>query len=154
MKARSARWSLLVLPLLLLILSCTSTPPPQPAAKSAAYTNQTAPPPPPPPKEAADVFIIVEVDEATKTITVSPNPAFATVRQRVTWVSTDKGLDIEVFWKHGTGGPADPPCPARSPKCGGRPIPAPAGSRLQYGVRAYRGTTEVGFVDPELEILP
>ncbi|HEY0591824.1 MAG TPA: hypothetical protein VGF40_08655 [Thermoanaerobaculia bacterium] len=154
MKARSARWSLLLfLPLLVVILSCATTAPAS-APKAAEFANQQSAPPPNGPKEASDVYIIVDVDEATKAITVSPNPAFATVRQRVTWVSTNPALDIEIFWKPGTGGPADPPCPKRSPRCGGKTIPVPAGSHLQYGVRAYRGTTEVGFVDPELEILP
>lgn len=152
MKARSARWSLLLLPLLVVILAC-ATAPPAPAPKAAEFANQETAPTNGP-KEASDVYIIVDVDEATKAITVSPDPAFATVRQRVMWVSTNAALDIEIFWKPGTGGPADPPCPKRSPRCGGKTIPVPAGTHLRYGVRAYRGTTEVGFVDPELEILP
>lgn len=147
MKSRSW-WTLLLLPLLGFTLTC-ATNATQPEPEPAFAAQQAGPPP----READEVFIVVEVDKAAGTAVPSPDPAFATVRQKVTWISTDPAYTIEVFWKNPGNGPARP-CPAPARRCGGRPVGAPANSRLEYGIRAYEGTTKVAEQDPILEILP
>lgn len=170
MKTRSARWSLLVLPILILGLACAGEQPP------AADTQATAPAPATETRAVAAVqaqagpcanvapsefIILVDVDPTTAAISsVTPAHAQVCAQHKVIWASTEKNVKIKIFWKRVTrpaGGalPGALPCDAENARCGGAPIAAPPGHVIEYGVRAFPpsgGQPQV--FDPVLEVLP
>ena len=139
----------LLFPLVLLIATCirVDAPAPAPAPRSVSYTTSEV--------TAASVGwkqIVVELDD-TGRIAVKNPIEYARTHQRVEWVMLDPDVKIEIFWKSHPS--VEKPCPTAARRCGGRLIPVPANTRLEYGIRGYREGSSTPFdtLDPILEIL-